>query len=233
MTRRGLLSLSIPLALALAFSLSQATPEPPQGAEGAAPPVAVKFLRKRGGKPPMRFFDATLNLRNTHDQPVWLITGVYGDKPLPADGLFKSGLAQPFGGQGYDGSAKGGRGKAVEILFLGDPSFWAFRLPANATVGFGDYTIEAWSDIPAVEFWEVSSLLVNGRTPLEKWLPYPTLSDETAVIPAGTDWKNLDWDPVKLTSRTDYPKEAVKTVTATVLKKWTVPIMGMDKGGGK
>jgi hypothetical protein len=176
------------------------------------------------------FFDATLELRNRHDRPIWLLTRYYGDKPLPREGPFRRGPDQPFGGQGYDGSAKGGHGKAVEVHFLGDPPFRAFRLPAKGAVTFEGYTVEAWSDIAAMEFWEVSSLLVNGRTPLEEWLPYPTACDGKALIPGGTDWTNLDWDPARLASRTDYPKEPVRTVTAVVRKKWTVPLAELPKG---
>jgi hypothetical protein len=173
-----------------------------------------------------------LEVRNPEDHPVWLLTRYYGDEPLAEKGEFKSGSDQPFGGQEYDGAAKGGKGKAVEVVFLGDRSFRAFYLPAGATVLFEDFGVECWSDIKEVEFWEASSLKVNGRTPLEKWLPYPTVSDAASVIPAGTDWQNLDWDADKLRSRTDYPKEAVKVVSAVVEKKWTVPITGIGKGDG-
>jgi len=211
-----------------------AAPEPSTGGQVATAPLAVKFIRERGGKPPMRFVDVTLELRNTRDRPLWLVTRYYGDEPLPADGRFQKGWApQPFGGRGYDGAGAGGRGVAVEVHFLGEPSFRAFHLPAGATVRLEDYAVEAWSDVTEVEFWEASSLLVNGRTPLERWLPYPTLSDAKAAIPAGTGWKTLDWDPVRLASRTDYPREAVTAITATVLKKWTIPITGVGKAGGK
>jgi len=205
--------------------------EPPALADDAPAPVTAKFIRKRGGKPPMRFVDVKLEMRNSRDHPVWLLTRYSGDEPLPEKGDFQSGSDQPFGGQEYDGAAKGGEGKAVEVHFLGKPSFRAFYLPAKATIAFENFEVESWSDVTRVEFWEASSLRVNGRTPLEKWLPYPTLSDGAVVVPSGTDWKNLDWDADKLRGRADYPKEAVKTVTAVVEKKWTVPITGIDKGG--
>src|SRR4051794_17666340 len=111
MTQHGRLALLVPLALVAPLPPSWAAPEPPGGGQVTTAPAAVKFIRKRGGKPPMRFFDGILELRNTHDRPLWLVTRYYGDEPLPADGRFKGGWSsQPFGGRGYDGAATGGRG---------------------------------------------------------------------------------------------------------------------------
>lgn len=176
------------LVRAAGDAVSQTEPE----VESA--PVTARFIRKRGGKPPMRFFDAKLVMRNPRDHAVWLLTGYYADQPLADKGVFQSNFDQPFGCDEYAGAAKGGKGKAVQIHFLGKPSFRAFYLPAQATVAFEDYPIESWSDVTGVEFWEASSVLVNGRTPLEKWLPYQTLNDENVVVPAKTAGKNLDWD---------------------------------------
>jgi RNA polymerase sigma factor (sigma-70 family) len=197
---------------------------------GPAPSVSVKFLGKRGGKPPAERYDLALEMTNPRDHPVWLLLPYYGDEVLPDKGVFKSNFDQPFGGEDYDGGPNGGEGKAVEIHFLGDPSFRAFRLPAKAKVAFARFGVETWSHIARTQFAEASSLRVNDRTPLEEWLPYATLCDRTASIPAGTDWRNKDWDPAKLRSRTDYPKEVVKTVTAVIERKWFVLI---PPGGDK
>jgi hypothetical protein len=220
------------ILLAAAAAAPDADPKRDQDAPTEPTPVTLTFLRQRGGKPPMRFIDVKLEATNPRDHPIWLLMSAYADdKPLPEKGTFTSAEDQPFGGQEYDGAAKGGRGQAVEIHFR--PSFRAFLLPAKATLTFERFTLESWSDVSEVAFWEASSLRVNDRTPLEKWLPYPTLSGEKVVIPAGTDWKNLDWDAAKLGSRTDYPKETVKTATAAVEKKWIVPIAGIRKGDEK
>jgi hypothetical protein len=190
-------------------------------------PAKATFLGVKGGKPPLRFFRVALDLENPRDYPVWFLTRYYGDKPLAANGVFKAdgGPSQPFGGQGYDA----GKGKVVAVHYLGNDPFIGLYVPANARIKYDEYTIEAWDDITGMELWEVSSLKVNGRTPLEKWLPYETTSDSKAIIPAQTDWTNFDWDAVKLRSRTDYPKEEVKTVNASGVSKWTIPIKAIKK----
>src|SRR5262249_25075644 len=149
---------------------------------GPAPSVSVKFLGKTGGKPPMRLYDLALEMTNPRDHPVWLLLPYYGDEVLPDKGAFQSNFDQPFGGPEYAGAARGGGGKAVEVHFLGDPSFRAFRLPARAKVALARFTVETWSDITQTQFVEASSLRVNDRTPLEEWLPYTTLSDRTASV---------------------------------------------------
>jgi hypothetical protein len=136
------------------------------------PPVKVVFLDKHGGKPPMQFYFVTLELTNPRDQPVWLLTRYWGDKPLKESGKFGDsggGKPQMFVGARYDGKTGGGKGEAVQVTYVG--AFHTFYLAPKTTVRFERYEIECWEDIKHFEFWEVSSLLVNGRTALHKWLP--------------------------------------------------------------
>jgi RNA polymerase sigma factor (sigma-70 family) len=201
-------------------------------AKDAEPPVKTTFLREQGGKPPVRGYHVKLEMTNRGPRPVWLLLGYYGDAPLEADGRFTSAAAdgrpQSFTGKYFDGDRNGGKGKVVEIDYIGKTGFRAFLLPPRAAVTFDDFGIEAWSAIRQFEVWEASALRVNGRTPLQDWLPYPTMSDQQARIPADTDWGNLDWDAKALKSRVDYPAERVNSVAATVLRKWNVPITGLD-----
>lgn len=189
-------------------------------------PLRATLLDLRGGKPPMRIYDVKLELRNPRHRPMWLVMRYHGEAPLKADGVFNTDDPGPqmFVGRHYDGAKNGGEGTAIEIAFLGNDSFRAFYLPPRAAIQFDRHAIEAWEDIKDVEVWEVATLLVNGETPLQNWLPYPTGSDRKAHIPANTDWDNLDWDARTLRSRVDYPKEKIQSVTATVVKKWTLPI---------
>ncbi len=188
-------------------------------------PAKVTFLDKRGGKPPMRFYHVTLELTNPRDQPVWLLTRDSGEEPLKESGKFTDkdgGKPQMFGGAHYDGK-KGGKGEAVQVSYIG--CFRAFYLAPKTTVRFDRYEISCWEDIKHFEVWEVSSLLVNGRTALEKWLPYPTRNEGDIVIPAMTDWGNLDFDRKTSQSRKDYPNERIEFVQAEVIKKWLLPIV--------
>src|SRR4051812_43386840 len=64
MAQDGGLALLVSWALVAPLPPSWAAPEPSTGGQVATAPVAVKFIRERGGKPPMRFVDVTLELRN-------------------------------------------------------------------------------------------------------------------------------------------------------------------------
>ena len=196
------------------------------------PPAKVVFLDKHGGKPPMQLYYVSLELTNPRDQPIWLLTRDSGEEPLKENGKFvdrDNGKPQMFGGARYDGKKGGGKGEAVQVSYLG--CFRAFYLAPKTTVRFDRYEITCWEDIQHFEVWEVSSLLVNGRTALDKWLPYPTRNEGDVVIPAKTDWDNLDFDRKTSQSRKDYPNERIEFVKAEVIKKWLLPIAKLDAKG--
>jgi hypothetical protein len=186
--------------------------------------ITVKFLRRGTGIPPVRWVSVRLEVKNERDRPMWIVTRYRGDEPLPNDGKFTgSHFPQPFVGKGYRNETGG----LIEIEYLANRSFMAFLLPAKSSFHFEGYVVEAWKDIREMEFWEVEMLRVNGTTPLEKWLPYNTMSDKRVEVRKGANWDNLDWDPNLLKSRTDYPKEKVQFVQAYGCKKWMVPITGL------
>lgn len=192
-------------------------------------PAKVTFLDTEGGKPPMRFNYVTLDLINVRDRPVWLVTRDWGDEPLTGSGKFaeqQDGTPQVFSGQGYNGKTGGGTGEAVLVRYT--DNFRAVYLAPKATVRFERYTIKSWKDVEWFEVWEASALRVNGRTPLDQWLPYRTRNEGDAVIPAHTDWDNLGWDRKTSQPRKDYPNERIEFVQADVIKKWLVPIAKRD-----
>jgi uncharacterized protein (TIGR03067 family) len=217
------------LALGVLVCPGRAAGQAPPAQDPADGPARFTFIEKQDGKPPVRTFHVGLVLRNRRDEPVWFVLPYYGDEPLPADGKFKNtgGFERPLEADDYDGDRFGGQGKAVRVRFLGD-GFYAFRLPAAGSLAIADYPIHCWSDIRRVEVWEVADLRVNGRTPLEDWLPFKTLGTSHTLIPFWTKANGLDWDPARSQPRTDYPKERVDFVTARVLKKWEVPLREPD-----
>lgn len=73
--------------------------------------------------------------------------------------------------------------------------------------------------LEGLEVWEASTILVNGKTPLEKWLPYSLASDNHAIIPKGWDRQLLDIEPKTYKKRTDYPNNPAKTVIFKDVRK--------------
>jgi uncharacterized protein (TIGR03067 family) len=226
---KGLVAVAVLVALGVFVHPCRAAGPAPPAEDPADAPARFTFIEKQDGKPPVRSYHVGLVLRNDREEPVWFVLPYYGDEPLRADGKFRNtgGFDRPLEADDYDGDRYGGRGKAVKVTFLGD-GFHAFRLPPAGSLRLADYPIECWSDIRRVEVWEVSELRVNGRTPLEDWLPYKTLSDGRTLIPFWARAGGLDWDRARSRPRTDYPKEKVDFVSARVLKKWDLPLHDPD-----
>jgi hypothetical protein len=212
----------IALALLAGGCQPQPVPLPDDPPAQRTPPVEAVLLSTRGGKPPLRFYDVRLTVENRRDRPVWVLLQYFADRPLPASGEFvDEGLhAVPFEARQYAGAG----GKAVEVTMHGGAGFRALRLPAGGRVVFERFEVKAWREVSRLEVWEASELRVNGRAPLERWLPYGTLCGKEVSVPASAmgRWENLDWDAERCQGRQDYPKEKVGKVTATVITRWTV-----------
>jgi hypothetical protein len=191
-------------------------PEPaPVAAD--APAITATLLGHRMGKPPLRFYNVRLTLVNRHERAVWLVFPYYADGALPASPTFVADPSPrpPFSGRGHDGAG----GRVVEVVMYGDPGFRAFHLPPRGRVVFDDYSFDAWKPIEGVEAWEVAALKVDDNLPLERWLPYTTLSAPDVRVPEDSEWANLDWDRERSRSRDDYRDEPVGIVTAEVIRR--------------
>ncbi len=115
----------------------------------------------------------------------------------------------------------------VDIQFFGADGFIAFCLPPKSTIEIENYVLESWgwgdTLFSKIECWEVHKLMVNGKTPFNKWLPYDVLCNPNAHLmlhaDGSSDWQNLNLNSKTNASRTDYPKEAVTHIQATGIKK--------------
>jgi hypothetical protein len=205
-----------------AAALWLAIPAPARAEEPSVQAVPQKCV---DGRPPLRTYLVRLALSNPEDHPVWFVLPYWGDRPLPEDGVFpnQTGTGQPFGGKGYAGQG----GPAVEVEMYGGAGFHAYRLPAKGRVVLDGYGVEAWKDVKEVVVLECRRLEVNGKTPLEKWLPYDTLSGANVTVGprmVSADWTNLDWDAKKFRTRDDYPKEKAEQVKADCVRRWTIKV---------
>ena len=127
---------------------------------------------------------------------------------------------------------KGEGGLAVQVELYSGHGFKAFRLPAKGRLELVGYEIDADTEISEIVVLEARELKVNGKTPLEDWLPYKTTSGEKVKVAKQElliDWKNLNWDANKSASRDDYPKEKVEDVKAEGFRRWTVKFNKKDE----
>ncbi|WP_254508554.1 hypothetical protein [Anatilimnocola floriformis] len=190
--------------------------------------VKASLVDVRDGKPPLKFHGVRLTIENKQERPTWIVLPYWGERSLPAKGIFPLDEhdGPGFGGKGFVGEG----GSAVEVLMYGGEGFRAFRLPGKGSLQLDGYEIESWKEIDAIDVIEARELKVNGKTPLEKWLPYATTSDAKVKVGSqqlNVDWKNLDWDAKKSKSRTDYPTEKVEKVVAEDFRVFKVKIEKM------
>jgi len=148
---------------------------------------------------------------------------------LKADGHFRTYApweTGQMGGRKYPDSTTSYQ--IVDIDFVGIDAFIAFCIPPKSSMTFENYMFESDGDtvFRSIELWEAKNLMVNGKTPLDKWLPYDVKCTPNAHLKSkdgsGWDWYNLDWDPTTNKSRTDYPKDTVTIIQAVGVKKFDV-----------
>jgi hypothetical protein len=216
MQRRNMAPLAVLLECCLLMGCNTETVRFP------ASPIQAEYLRTVLGKPPMKIHCVRLTLLNQHDRPIWFVLPYSGDKPLPENGTFpnENWKEQPFGGQQFEGKG----GSAIEVCMYGGGGFTTFRLPAKGRLELDGYEIDGSKDISEIVVLEAEELKVNGKTPLERWLPYDTMCGEMVEVNerAQINWRNLDWNAEKLGSRQDYPKETVEIVQANGTHRWVV-----------
>jgi len=194
--------------------------------QAADPPVQAVLIRTAILKGHVKAHQVRLTLVNQHERPVWFIVPYFGDDPIPANGVFRYRNWKPepgWGDQRFGGMPiKATQGWAVEVTIQNEDFVRAFHVPAKRRIILEDYEIYAsgGKDLRKIEVLEARNLKVNGKTPLEKWLPYDTMyGDKEPVDPVGAS-DNLDWDKNRSRPRDDYPKEKVEKVVADGIHHW-------------
>lgn len=161
-----------------------------------------------------------MRFENPRDTEVWIVFPCDGDKGVPADGILeiREPRVLPMSSRRY--FAKDGDIVLVSV----DKEFYAIRIPAKGCVEALRFTRLSFEALTDIEVMEAEQLLVNGKTPIEEWIPYSTISDKNAKIDfEETGNVNLDKDPQlakKVAAK--YPNENVESVHAAKFKIWKV-----------
>lgn len=192
-------------------------------------PANVWLVMSRGSKPPFTFYQFKIRLRNRQSRPSWLL--LRHRDPLVESGRFNCYDSEKlcFSGEQLAETKSKRQAKMVIIRFLGSDSFAAIRIPEGGDLTHGEYIMNIEGSISEFEVWEVDSLLVNGKTPVEEWLPYSVMSDRLVDI-AYPNLKatSLNWDATINDYRRDFPNEKVEFVTAHAVRKWLVPVRSIE-----
>jgi hypothetical protein len=200
----------------------------PVFAQQDLPSMKAIFQSRTEAKRP---FPSTIHFRleieNPTDRLVWLATSFGADSKFPQGGKFKADVEEgfPFSCIRLDGAFKDGKGVAYVVAFLGFDRFTAFGLPPRSKVTIDDFEV-AGEDVRRFDVWEASALLVQGKTPLEKWLPFSPICDAAVRIPSGVKWVDALEDPKTNDVRGDLPKDKVEFVTLERSRTISVSLEG-------
>jgi hypothetical protein len=198
--------------------------EPLIGKNNPDCPAAVKVIKTGPSKPPFTFNHLQVKLMNRQSKPIWLL--LRHRDSFPPTGQFACEKLEKHcfsTMQLWDGGSKQ-QGKVVLITFLGVETFRAIHIPAGGDIILGNYIMTTLGPVTDFEVWEVDSLRVNGKTPLEEWLPYSVISDRVVHIGDRQKQTVLDLDKNTNKKREDYPNEKVEFVTARAIRKWLAPV---------
>lgn len=225
---RPAILLLIALILTLSTFDSFATCKTPSVQNQTDAPIRIGPVTKRLGKPPLVLYSCDVEFINHRNEAVWLVMRYWGEQPLDnSDVLSNVGpWKQPFDATRYLSNPRN-KGQTVIVNYLSDNGFKAIRLPKGGSVKFDEYGFEAWKPVTDFEIWEVRALFVNGRTRLERWLPFATMSDLDVHVVKEDSYDNmisLNWDERINDDRRDFPKQRVRFVRMQVLKKWILPL---------
>jgi hypothetical protein len=188
------------------------------------PPFEFRVTERYEGKGDS--LSAAVKLRNRHDHPVWFVYAGHGNVLLPYNGKCKpsSSFSEvPFEAEAYEE----GKGKAVIVSVYGENSFHAVLLPPKATFSFVGFFIHSRGPARFLDLWEVKSIRVNDKTPLEEWMPFDIASSESVTI-AGRmgsgKQKVLGWHHRQQPNPKPYPDEKITTVNLEPIARYIVPL---------
>jgi hypothetical protein len=218
--------------------VSWAHPVSAQETERAKPPVSATFLSKDADNWKFKSIIATLVLTNGTKRPVWFVIPlVHNDPPMLQGAVrIKESLmggkflvANCYNLDPYQIELKDVKGKAIRLTVhaSNDESFHLFRLPPGGRVEFESFDFQAPRGyFPSFRVRVADEIMVNGGTPLERWLPYETLSDQDVLVRHRdmAEAVNLNFDLKTLETRTDL--KAIDRLDLHITGEWDIPFDG-------
>lgn len=168
---------------------------------GADPPVELRHLGYARDKQ-FNVHRFSMKLSNRGNKPMWLLLPGSGDDPRPITTVFRNvpgkppivNTAGPPSKIGFD--CAGGM-VVIGVDFYG---FRAVRLPARTVLEIPEWNLTSRRDVTTsfneTAFDEADDLLVNGKVPLEKWLPFEVGVFKEGKWPSGSA-RRQSWEKVK------------------------------------
>lgn len=163
-----------------------------------------------------------LMIKNNHQQAMWYLMPISGEKTMPSNGQFhvNTEALPPFLAKQYGTSAS----KLIELIYHGTAGqgFRAFYIEAGSSFLFRNYDLGTYQEGEYVPFWAIKGLDVNKETSLEEWLPFSVLSSPNVVIQNTTESGTTKWIDAGKGAVFSDPK--IKFIQANGIKKYQIPV---------
>jgi hypothetical protein len=170
----------------------------------------------------------SMTLSNQSDKPLWIFHPGQADKRPPIKTILRNIPGQPRtidtdrppSISGYDGKGK------LEAIGVGFYGFSALYLPSHTVVEIREFNLpsrsEKTTDLTEIDFDTADELLVNGKIPLEKWLPFEVgvFKDET-VLPGFSKKFGMEAKKATAAEKRYSPKE-VEYIEVKGVHRWTI-----------
>jgi len=163
-----------------------------------------------------------LMIKNNHQQAMWYLMPVSGEKTMPKNGQFTLNLEAipPFLAKQYGTPDR----KLIELIYHGAEaqSFRAFYIEAGSSLLFRNYDLGSYQEGEYVPFWAIKDLVVNDEISLEAWLPFSVTSSPDVVIHNTTESGTAKW--VDISKEAVFSTQKIKFVQANGIKKYQIPV---------
>jgi hypothetical protein len=197
-------------------------------ASAADPPIELRYLGLERDEH-WNTHSLWMKLSNHSDKPRWFLLPWSGNRPLPEKTIFPDDkiLETPLGMTIFDV-----KGEMVAIGVSFGSTFRAFHLPAQTVLEIPEYNIS--SNTQKTEFSEMvvveaNELLVNGKVPLEKWIPFEVGVFKEEMLPSGVGKKAKLESEKATASRKEHPGKKVEYIEAQGVRRWTVKFQPKGK----
>ncbi len=219
------LIMSIPLALAATPTLAGA--EDPGSPEKKVP-VELRHLGYARDKA-FNVHSFRLKLSNQSDKPLWVLLPGSGDEPSAIRTRFGNTPGEPPTNDSrvppsmliFDDA--GMTKVAIGVDFYG---FRAVRLPARSAIEIPEFNVtthrETTDDLHQIAFDGADELLVNGKTPLEKWLPFEVGVFKEERLSSGVGNKAKMESEKAAAGQKKYVSGTVEYIEAKAVRRWTI-----------
>jgi hypothetical protein len=183
----------------------------------ADPPVEVRHLgfgRDKG----WNWQSLYLKVSNRSDKPRWFLLPGSGDRPPSEKTVFRD--VGPPGMLIFHGE----RGQvAIGVSFS---NFRALRLPARTDFEPDDFGVATARDLTTgftqIVVVEAEELLVRGKVPLEKWLPFEVGVFKEERLPSGVGKKAKLESEKDAAAKKAHPGRKAEYIEAKGVRRWTV-----------